>query len=243
VERETKLRRKIEVWMAVQQLFIPDVILLREREEAERKHIAVTQALPGMKAQDMKLWLPSEVGSSARCEESLQDYEYQLRRGQAVRVLDELRGALLCRTHEFQYRDGMHGVKAKVRSGLRTNTIQVRVNSAVEDYRAARAALVRLGGSLRRMEWQEFFPPLKAEDVRGRPSAVFGDEEQQRGEGKKNKKAQLDPEEDARRKEVRAQGKLGASCIWRAEGKTGEPGDVVNSERKSRPWRLLPPLT
>ncbi|KAJ7798239.1 hypothetical protein B0H14DRAFT_3492715 [Mycena olivaceomarginata] len=175
VERETKLRRKIEAWMAVQQLFIPDVVLLHEREDAERKRIAVTQALPGMKAQDMKLWLPSEVGTRARCEESLQDYEYQLRRGQA-----------------YRYRDGMHGVKAKVRSGLRTDTIQVRVDSAAEDYRAAQASLVKLGGLLGRTEWQEFFPPLKVEDVRGRPSAIFGDEERQRGKGKK-KKAQLDP--------------------------------------------------
>jgi hypothetical protein len=192
-----------------------------------------------MKAQDMKLWLPSEVGTRARCEESLQDYEYQLRRGQAVRALEELRGALLCRTHEYRYRDGMHGVKAKVRSGLRTDAIQVRVDSAAEDYRAARAALVKLGGLLGCTEWQEFFPPLKAEDVRGRPSAVFGDEERQRGKGKK-KKARLDSEEDARRKQVRAQSKLGASWIWRAEGKTGEPGDVVNSERKSNPWYCYP---
>jgi cobalamin biosynthesis protein CobT len=45
--------------MAVQQLFMPDVAILRARDEAERKRVGATPPVPGMKAQDMKLWLPS----------------------------------------------------------------------------------------------------------------------------------------------------------------------------------------
>ncbi|KAJ7787039.1 hypothetical protein B0H14DRAFT_2629794 [Mycena olivaceomarginata] len=75
IERETKLRRKIDSWMRVQQLFIPEVAILREREDAERNRVAATQPLPGMRAQDMKLWLPSAIGTDTECDEALQNYE------------------------------------------------------------------------------------------------------------------------------------------------------------------------
>jgi hypothetical protein len=61
IERETKLRRKIDAWMAVQQLFIPEVALLRDCEDTERKRVSATQAMLGIRAQDMKLWLPSAI--------------------------------------------------------------------------------------------------------------------------------------------------------------------------------------
>ncbi|KAJ6483367.1 hypothetical protein C8R45DRAFT_1099633 [Mycena sanguinolenta] len=80
IERETKLRPKIVVWMAVEALFIPEVLLLRDRDDAERKRIAGTQPMPGIRAQDMKLWLPSSIGARAECEVALQEYEFQLRR-------------------------------------------------------------------------------------------------------------------------------------------------------------------
>src|ERR1700761_7204307 len=109
IKRETKLRRKIDAWMAVQQLFIPEVSLLREREDAERKRVAAMQALPGIRAQEMKLWLPSAIGTRAQCDEALQDFEYQLRKGQAVAALKDMRDQLLLRTHEYRYRDSVHG--------------------------------------------------------------------------------------------------------------------------------------
>jgi hypothetical protein len=121
IERETKLRRKIDTWMGVQQLFIPEVVVLRDRETAERRRVAATQALPGLKAQDMKLWFPSTIGNSVQCDRVLREYEFKLRKGQAVLALNEMRGNLLLRMHEFQYREGVHGVKAKLRSGARTD--------------------------------------------------------------------------------------------------------------------------
>ncbi|KAJ7898876.1 hypothetical protein B0H14DRAFT_3852958 [Mycena olivaceomarginata] len=220
IERETKLRRKIDAWMVVQQLFIPEVSILRDREDAERRRVAATQPLPGLRAQDMKLWIPSAIGTDAECDEPLQSYEYELRKGQAVAALIEMRDQLLLRTHEYRYRDGVGGVRAKTRSGARTKGIQAQIDSAAEEYRAARAALVKLGLLLNRSEWQQHLKPLRADDVRGGPSAVFGDDDRRKSGGKRKKKARLDPEEEAERTAARAEDKMPMSWIWLSEGKT-----------------------
>ncbi|KAJ7683938.1 hypothetical protein B0H14DRAFT_2422270, partial [Mycena olivaceomarginata] len=209
IERETKLRRKIEAWMAVQQLFIPEVLLLREAEDAARKRVAATQPVPGMKAQDMKLWLPSAIGSRVQCDERLRDYEYQLRKGQAEGALDSMTGQLMLRTHEFQYRDSVHGVSAKTRSGKRTAAIKARIDGAAEEYRVARAALVQLGAVLKRDEWRSRLKVLTPADVRGKPSAAV---------------------------EKEAQDKLEMSWIWVMEGTAGAEGDVVNNEALRIDW-------
>jgi hypothetical protein len=232
IERETKLRRKIDAWMAVQQLFMPDVAVLRARDEAERKRVGATQPVPGVKAQDMKLWLPSAVGTRVHCDDSLRDYEFQLRHGQAVLALDTMRSELLLRTHEYQYRNRMHGVKAKLRSRTRTEEIQSRINSAAAEYRVARTALVNLGALLKRKGWEQYLKPLKEQDVRGRPSAVFGDYER-RGKNKgrkKKKKARLD-REGAEGADTPAEPKT-MPWTWLSEGTTGTAEDVVESERK-----------
>jgi hypothetical protein len=75
----------------------------------------------------------------------LWEYEFKLRKGQAVLVLNEMQGNLLLHTHEFQYCDSVHGVKAKLQSGARTDTLQARIDTAVSEYRAAHSALVKLG--------------------------------------------------------------------------------------------------
>jgi hypothetical protein len=230
IERETKLRRKIDAWMAVQQLFIPEVVLLREREDAARKRVAATQAMPGLRAQDMKLWLPSAIGMRAECDVGLREYEYDLRKGQAFAALDEIRSQLLVRTHEYKYKDkSLRGNKAKTRSATRTKAIDARIERASEDYRTAYAALVSLGAALQQVEWQQHLKVLKPGDARGRPNSLFGDEERQKGGGGR-KKARLDPEEAARRVALRAEGKMPMSWIWLSQGADGEEGDVVDNE-------------
>jgi hypothetical protein len=127
----------------------------------------------------------------------------------------------------------MHGVKAKLRSRTRTEEIQSRINSAAAEYRAARAALVSLGAVLKRKGWEQYLKPLKEEDVRGRPSAVFGDDER-RGKNKgrkKKKKARIDSE-GSEGADVPAEPKT-MSWIWLSEGTTGTAEDVAESERKS----------
>ncbi|KAF7372487.1 hypothetical protein MVEN_00110400 [Mycena venus] len=178
IERETKLRRKIDAWMAVQQLFIPEVTLLWECDD------------------DVKLYLLSANGTRVHCDKSLQAYEYNLWKGQAFGALKEMCDQLLVRTYEYQYKDkSLHGNKAKTCSQTRTEGIQARINRVAEDYRAAYCTLEALGSVLKRTDWKTHLRPLAEADAQGRPSALFGDEERQKGGRKKRKRAQLDPEE------------------------------------------------
>ncbi|KAJ6523761.1 hypothetical protein B0H19DRAFT_1201208 [Mycena capillaripes] len=180
----------------------------------------------------MKLWLPSAIGACAQCDETLQDYEYHLRKGQAVKALMEMCGQLILHTREYHYRDGVQGVKAKTRSGTRTKGIQVRIDEAANEYRVARAALVKLGAVLKHNDWALHFKELKPEDVRGRPAAVFGDDERRKGKKKKTKRVRLDPHEEAERAPKKAEDKLPMSWIWLSTGSIGEAEDVVDNEGK-----------
>jgi hypothetical protein len=231
IERETKLRRKIDAWMAVQQLFIPEVALLRDREDTERKRVSATQAMPGIRAQDMKLWLPSAIARRVECDTDLLEYEYKLRKGQAFGALKEIRSLLIIRTHEYKYMDkSLNGVRAKTRSATRTKAIGARLTHAEDEYRVARTALVSLGAMLKLDEWQQHLLVLNADDVRPRPSKAFGDEERQKGG--KRKKQKLDAEALAREAERKAEEKRPMSWIWISQVASGEATDAVHNECK-----------
>ncbi|KAJ7918356.1 hypothetical protein B0H13DRAFT_1869536 [Mycena leptocephala] len=223
IERETKLRRKIDAWMTVQQLFIPEVALLQEREDAAQKHV------------DMKLWLPLAIRTRTQCDLGLLEYEYELRKGQVFVALDEIRDQLLVHTHEYKYKDkSLHGNKAKTRSATRTKAIDVRIERASEEYRTAYAALVSLGATLRETEWQQHLKVLKPGDVRDQPSSLFGDEERQKGGGRQKK--QMDPEEAARWATLQAEGKMAMSWIWLSQGTDGKEEDVVHNKALCIEW-------
>lgn len=199
--------------------------MLRNGEDEARKRVAATQPIPGIRAQDMKLWMPSQIGRGALCDEGLYEYEYDLRKGQAFEGLDEMRSQLLVRTHEYKYKDSaLRGVKAMTRSGTRIKGIDGRIERAAEQYRAARSALVSLGSILGRQDWQQHLRPLNASDIRGRSRPSFGDEERQRG-GKK-KKARLDPEAEERL--AAEAGPL--SWIWVSQGGSAEDEELVDNE-------------
>ncbi|KAJ6462254.1 hypothetical protein C8R47DRAFT_1225566 [Mycena vitilis] len=241
VDRETKLRRKIDSWMTVQQLFIPEVTLLREREDEERKRVAATQVVPGVCAQDMKLFLPSGIGRRAQCDTSLQDYEYQLRKGQAFAALDEMRGQLLVRTREYIYMDGSTtGNRAKTRSQTRIKGTQARIDQAGLEYRAARSALVSLGSLLERTEWETHLKPLLPGDARARPDQHFGDEERQRGgrpsKSKKQKRGGAHPATESRQSQQLAESKMAMSWIWMAQDGSEAQEDLVHNEVLRIEW-------
>ncbi|KAJ7793029.1 hypothetical protein B0H14DRAFT_3498562 [Mycena olivaceomarginata] len=217
IERETKLRHKIDTWMGVQQLFIPEVVVLRNRETVERRCVAATQVLPGLKAQDMKLWFPSTIENSVQCDRMLREYEFKLRKGQA-------------------YRDGVHGVKAKLRSGARTDALQARIDTAASEYRAAHSALVKLGILLKDTEWQRHLP---ASEGRVHPSAVFGDDERRKGGSKKKKKQRLNPEAQTSQTVAQVEEAKKMSRIWVSEGTTGTDEDVAESEPLRIEWAKI----
>ncbi|KAJ7797037.1 hypothetical protein B0H14DRAFT_3494231 [Mycena olivaceomarginata] len=215
IERETKLWRKIDPWMGVQQLFIPEVVVSSGLGDC------------GVEARGSNTGAARSQGAGV-----LREYKFKLRKDQAVLVLNEMRGNLLLHTHEFQYRDSVHGVKAKLRSGARTDALQARIDTVASEYQAAHSALVKLGVLLKDTEWQQHLQPLKDADIRGRPSAVFGDDERRKGGSKKKKKQRLNPEAQTSQTAAQVEEAKKMSWIWVSEGTTGTDEDVAESERE-----------
>ncbi|KAJ6587763.1 hypothetical protein B0H10DRAFT_2233949 [Mycena sp. CBHHK59/15] len=224
VERETKLRRKVVAWMDVELQFIPHVAQLRALDDAARARAAATQASPGIRAHEMKLWLPSAIANKAPCDRQLYEYEYMLRKGQAHEALEEIRNQLLVRTHEYKWKDtSVRGVKALTRSQGRIEAIDRKIQRAAEQYRAARAALVSLGSMLERTEWQAHLKPLHADEIRGMPRALFADPTRK----KRKKRRTNHGDEDSAHDEARAM-----SWIWITQAATEreQPQDVKMNE-------------
>ncbi|KAJ7310883.1 hypothetical protein DFH08DRAFT_974040 [Mycena albidolilacea] len=150
IERETKLCCKIDGWIAVQQLCIP----------------GGSTAATMIRAQDIKLWLPSAIGMPVQHDRSWLEYEYEPHKGQALLALNEIRSRLISRMWEYKHRGKVTGLREKTRSGTRVAHIQAEVDCAADKYRTARAALVALGPRLQHRDYAHL-QVLNAADARG----------------------------------------------------------------------------
>ncbi|KAK6974482.1 hypothetical protein R3P38DRAFT_3335742 [Favolaschia claudopus] len=200
-ERSTKLRRKITAWIDIQTKFWPALVNVRDREDCERARGSAGEHVPGVRVSSLSLWLPSAVHaallSDVGIQTSVSELEYRLRVAQGSESLHEVRRLLLVRTHLYKMKD-------KHSRGVRANTPR-----AAATYRVARAALVVLGGVLKRKEWEWSLLELKEADVRGLPQSSFHDPERKK---KKRKKSRRGAEE-------------AISWIWVARGERWQPGD------------------
>ncbi|KAJ7258013.1 hypothetical protein C8J57DRAFT_1646556 [Mycena rebaudengoi] len=219
VERTSKLRRKILAWMDIQARFFLIVMRIREPEDRARTRAATTQVVPGILVHEMVLWMPSGLvnrpgarDDDGRCKQSVLEFEYCLRVGQAHEALDDIRSQLLVRTHLYKWQDlQIRGVRGNTCSQGKIDTLDERIRRATEQYHAARRALVVLGRELENNAWEKTLKPLAAGDVRGMPRATFGDEERQCG--KKGKGKAVGP---ARKRQKQAPVML--SWIWLSQG-------------------------
>jgi hypothetical protein len=176
-ERSNALCRKIEAWYHIQQLYMPEVALLRAND-ARAAGLDSSGGIPDVNPVDQPLWLPSSIARRAKCSESLQRYEFRLREAQANDALNELRNHLLYTTYLWKHKHRFQrGVKSNTRSRTNIERAQCRVNAAAEKYRVARKALVVLGHILKESGWESTLRELRSEDVRGLSEASLGDSE------------------------------------------------------------------
>ncbi|KAJ7775778.1 hypothetical protein B0H14DRAFT_2401678, partial [Mycena olivaceomarginata] len=218
VERTSKLRRKIFAWIEVQAKFFPGLANIRDREDQARAQTSSAAGIPGIAVPDIQLWLPSAIAGASR--EVVQDvrvdnttylHEYRLRVGQGEEALHEVRRLLLVRTHLYKLKDThSRGVRANMRSQDKIAALNGQVQRAADQYRAARSALVVLGGVLRRNEWERTLRVLNADDVRGLPQS------------KRGKKPRREPRE--------------VSWIWLTQGGQYDPGDKAAMNEVRIDW-------
>ncbi|KAJ7491600.1 hypothetical protein B0H11DRAFT_2228769 [Mycena galericulata] len=201
--------------MDTQTKFFPIVTKLREAEERTRKRGAKAGVVPGIKVEEMALWLPSAMWKGNRpredvCRAEVLQHEYRMRVGQANEALDEIRRQLLVRTHLYRQKDDQApSVRTSMRSLAKIKAVDDRIRRCAAQYRVAYAALEVLGPAVNSDGWKVSLQPLLVEDVRGRPRKTIGDEERQRARGKLPK----------RKRQKKKTKERPMSWIWVVQGK------------------------
>ncbi|KAJ7019601.1 hypothetical protein C8F04DRAFT_1214300 [Mycena alexandri] len=152
---------KLSKFRNLQAVYMPAAV--RKLEAAED---ARDSELPPLRAEDVKLWLPSELPVEVRedgCRAGLPVMEGRLREGQCRDALVKLRSSLHTKRYLLTWRDsgGVAGQRAATRAFTLIGRVGERVDVAAVKCRGAREALVRLRGRARCDAWRE----LKATDV------------------------------------------------------------------------------
>jgi len=161
-ERKNALQRKINVWMAVQHLYMPAVSAIRAREDQEASDSTVERA-----PHDLPLHLPSSLSERTPCALKLQEYEFRLREAQAYEALEDVRQHLRLRTHMYKCKDkNVIGQRANTRSQNLINRVQSKVNASAATYTRARNALTKLSSALGEHLWRTKLLALAPEDIR-----------------------------------------------------------------------------
>ncbi|KAF8149064.1 hypothetical protein B0H34DRAFT_734685 [Crassisporium funariophilum] len=200
--RSNTLRRKINSWIEVQQLYIPSLRLVRSRA-AE-----ATQEQEERQVYDIPLLLPSSI-SSTLCDGRLRDIEWRLRYAQCTDSLDDLRDGLCMKAYVLIDKSRFQrGQVANTRSQGIVNRIQAKIETSAERYRAARDAISKLASMLGQLGWQEHLLKLKDEDIR---PLLVEDAEEKKKKKKKKGRGQGDTGTDAAHV---SEGRRTVSWIW-----------------------------
>ncbi|KAG1787941.1 uncharacterized protein HD556DRAFT_1538926 [Suillus plorans] len=176
LERSNALQRRIDAWVKIQELYMPNIAAIRL---SDKETSADTTSVPTSKT--FKLWLPSEIGRLAPCDERLQRMEWRLRHAQGHDALRSLRSSLRAQTAVLKYKDrNLRGQGANTRARSTLKTIDARIEAAASRYEGAHKALVILGGLLNVSGWQSSLRPLNRKDIRSMSDLLWGESEGRR---------------------------------------------------------------
>ncbi|KAF7303547.1 hypothetical protein MIND_00583900 [Mycena indigotica] len=179
-EREAKLQRKFVSWFDTQTGFAPEITALRAAEESLQAHSGQIQTTRGSALYRLQLLLPSEVLSRPNCppRQTHALYEFHLRHGRALHLLEELRRLLLVRTQKYKAKDKhASGVAAHTRAGKAIQAVDERIRRVADEYRRMRAAMMSLSEVVGERGWITVLKDLQSTDVRAMPRALFSDPE------------------------------------------------------------------
>ncbi|KAJ6460704.1 hypothetical protein C8R47DRAFT_1226206 [Mycena vitilis] len=156
-EMRNTFLKKLRTFVRLQAIFMPGVVALKESAEEARDADS-----PPPKAEDIKLWMPSELGPEVRrraCRRGVAEAEAKLRRAQCVDALDVVRSRLHAQTHLISWRNANSvGQGASTRSATLIGRVGDRIARVAAKYRAARAAMIALKGEAYAPEFKVLQP-------------------------------------------------------------------------------------
>ncbi|KAJ7446049.1 hypothetical protein FB451DRAFT_1292009 [Mycena latifolia] len=217
-EMRNSLLKKIRMFERLQQVFMPGVETLWEAAEEARD---VEQPAP--KAEDIKLWLPSELTPTQRravCRRGVAEVEAKLRHGQCTDSLNTVHSRLHAQCHLITWRNANSvGQRQTTWSATLIGRVGDLIGRVADKYRAARTALIRLKGESHAPEFKE----LLAEHLKVHAAEANDSDAKSRA-----KLARLGTSSKQARNEPSSTGKTTFSWIWTVGGEPGEDESVVH---------------
>ncbi|KAH7919292.1 hypothetical protein BV22DRAFT_1108120 [Leucogyrophana mollusca] len=172
-QRLNALQRKIELWTAVQLIYMPSVAALRAR--ATPANSTEPQKIEPHK---FKLWLPSELCRTDSCDIRLREYEWSLRHAQAHDTLNQIRQYLRLQSHLYHFKDrNIRGQGANTRARNVLKGVDAKVSAGAKKYQAARRALQTLSIFLGKVGWELELKELSTSDLKAMTDLVDGETE------------------------------------------------------------------
>ncbi|KAG1887840.1 hypothetical protein F4604DRAFT_1916666 [Suillus subluteus] len=171
VKHSNALQHWLDSWAKMQELYIPNMAAMRISDNATA---ANASSIPS--TESFKLWLPSQIGRSLPCNESLQRVEWRLRYAQGHNALRSLRSSLHTQTAILKYKDqNLRGQGANTRAHNMLKAIDMRIEVATRKYESAHKALVVLGNLLNESSWQSSLRPLNHQDICSMSDILWGE--------------------------------------------------------------------
>lgn len=159
LERSNALRRRIDAWIEIQHLYIPQLASIRAAADQEGG------GKPSA-AHDVELYLPSRIHSLVHCDIILLQYEWELRYAQAHGSLNDLRGLLLMESMMFKSKERhSRGQQQQTRSVKLLKRVRSRIEAVASKYRQIRTSLQALAGPLHQFKWNDVLRVLEDDDM------------------------------------------------------------------------------
>lgn len=160
--RSNALQQKLWAWFKLQQLYMPNVVVLRRKQDG-------SDGLGGnlQKPHEIPLWLPSQVKAQVTYNVRLAEIKQKLRLGQAFEALSTLQHNLQMRSHLYKFKDRfVRGQGANTRARNAIDLVQARVDACAGEYRAAHTALLALDVQLGKLTDSSRLRTLENSDIR-----------------------------------------------------------------------------
>ncbi|KAG1779216.1 hypothetical protein EV702DRAFT_1216574 [Suillus placidus] len=173
LQRSNTLRRRIDAWVKMQELYMPFLAALRASERSVSNNVPTAP-------EAIKLWLPSHISGTMPCDIHLQTIEWKLRYGQAHDALRSLRSNLRAQTAILKYKDRhLRGQGANTRARNTLKAIEVRIEGAASTYEHAHKSLVVLAPRVNQTQsgWHSSLRPLDRADIRSMTDILWGESE------------------------------------------------------------------
>ncbi|KAJ7770735.1 hypothetical protein B0H16DRAFT_1306944 [Mycena metata] len=141
---------KLRPFRGLQEVYTPGAIRMLAKDAEARAAAATDTTVPAPAAENIHLWLPSELPAGERtdgCKGNLVEMEARLRESQCTDSLSAIRLALHSKRHLINFRHGNIGGQMRMtRSHSLVDQLGIRVDALANKYRQAREALLVLRG-------------------------------------------------------------------------------------------------